>query len=432
MISCVLLTSFVVGYFTHLTSRVPILGVLRLDLVLAAATLLTALLRPGEDKFRWSIPASRRLAVFLLYIIASLPLVTWPGSVVRFNLTVWIKAAMFFVLLVTAVRTERQLKWFMFIFLGAQSFRILEPLYLHATTGYWGDIAYSSVGDAPSALRRLSGAPHDVVNANQYAWLIVNMVPFLYFLCWRGGRWGKLVFLATMPAFGYGLFLTGSRSGLISFLVVVAAVVALSEKKLRNGLLVGGVTVCGLTYLFVNSDSLLKERYLSIIDRSVAGADTAQGRLDGIIRQVGSLRNNPLFGNGIGTSIETNVNVTGARAQPTHNLYLELLQETGVVGFVIFMTYIMTMAKALYRSRRALLNAGGAEVDWVVRLMSAILAWITMDLVYSLSCFGVSSWEWYLFGGVAGVSLALARNKVAEGPSQVSDDRLPAACGVQL
>ena len=158
----------------------------------------------------------------------------------------------------------------------------------------------------------------------------------------------------------------------------------------------------------------MQTRYLSLVDDSVAGADTAQGRIDGIIKGIGSISNNPLFGNGLGTSRETNFNIVGGRAQITHNLYLEIFQETGLIGFTLFMMYIVAIFKSLMETKRLLIAAGRDETDWLYRMATAVQVWVVMDLFYSLSCFGLRSWEWYFFGGVATVCLALAREQAAD------------------
>lgn len=407
----ILLTTFVICYFTHLTARVPALGAIRLDMLLGGSAFVAAFfLQTAEDKLRLKVPTSRRLLIFLAYIIISLPFVTWPGSVIRLNLTVWIKAAFFFILIVGAVRSERQLKWIMFIFLGCQAFRILEPLYLHITQGYWGDIAYSHVDGTMTRLNRLSGAPMDIVNPNQLAWVIVNTIPFIFYLCWQNGKLGKMIFLAAIPLFAYTLLLTGSRSGMVSLAVVFIGMVLISEKRGRNLMIAMAVVIPAAIYLFSFADSDLQTRYLSIVDSSVAGGDTKQGRIDALIRQLGSVSNNPLFGNGLGTSGETNMNVLG-NSQVTHNMYIEILQENGIIGFILFMTYIVTMIKALAVARRTLIHDGCDDSDWLLRLISATLVWIIMDIVYSISCFGISSWEWYFFGGISTVCLVLVKER---------------------
>lgn len=409
-----ILSLFTISFFLHLTARVPSLGAIRFDLLLGLAAFISIFLKSGDDRLLLKVQTSRRLLIFLAYIIVSLPLVTWPGSVIRENLTVWIKSAFFFLFIVGLIRSERQLKWIIFIFLGCQAFRIIEPLYLHITTGYWGDIAYSHVGGKMVGLNRLSGAPMDVVNPNQLAWVIVNTIPFMFYLVWQSGKFGKLLFLTAIPLFVYTLLLTGSRSGMLSFAITIIGMVLISEKKWRNLLITTAIVLPSAIFMFSHAGSGLQDRYLSLVDSSVAGADTKQGRIDGLFRQLGSVSHNPLFGNGLGTSGETNANILGSSSQITHNMYIEIVQETGFIGIYLFMYYVVTMYKALIQARRDLKEIDSNDSDWLLRLISALLVWIAMDLFYSIACFGVSSWEWYFFGGIATVCLFLVAEKTAE------------------
>ena len=100
-----LLTIFIVSYFVRLADRIPVLGVLRIDLLLAFATLVAVIMQSSDDRFRLQFLTSKRILFFSAYILVSLPLVTWPGSVIN-NFSVWIKVTFFFLLVVGAVRSE--------------------------------------------------------------------------------------------------------------------------------------------------------------------------------------------------------------------------------------------------------------------------------------------------------------------------------------
>ncbi|MBM9616712.1 O-antigen ligase family protein [Desulfobulbus rhabdoformis] len=411
MLARALLILFMFSYFIHSTSRFVILAAIRFEFLLGIMILLCILLVQYQDKWRLSVQSGKRLYFFLLYVFLSLPLVTWPGSVLRFHLVEWIKIAIFFIFIVTLIRSVAQLKCFFYMFMGTQMVRILEPLYLHKTTGYWGSVASSHVNGAQQFLNRLSGAPHDIVNPNQLAWVIVNMVPFIYFLLWQGGKACKIIALITIIPSVYALLLTGSRSGLLSLIFVFLTIIYFSRNRIKNFLmaLVLGFPVAIFIFGILGTD--LQTRYLSVIDHNLAGGDTAQGRIESLIRGVGSISNNPLFGNGLGTSPETNANVIGGRAQMTHNLYLEVFQEVGLIGFILFMMYIYSIIKSLMEAKNLLIYQGRDEIDWLYRFTTALQVWIVMDLFYSLSCFGLRSWEWYFFGAVSTVVLALVREQ---------------------
>lgn len=412
MIGRVFFSIFIISYFIRFTSRYPILGSIRFELLLGGLILLCILLTPNNHEGQEPASIIKRLKHFTFYIFLSLPLVTWPGSVLRLHLEEWVKVALFFTFLIILIRTTNQLKWIFGIFLACQTIRIIEPLYMHLTVGYWGSIAYSNTGGSLTGLLRLSGAPHDIINPNQLAWLIVSMLPFFFYLLWNGVWYSKIIVILLVPLFIYCLLLTGSRSGLISLIVVIMTMVYFSKKKLRNFIITILVAFSSTTFFSLILGSDLSTRYLSIIDNTVAGADTAQGRINGIIQGISSISHNPLFGNGIGTSLETNFNIVGGSAQITHNLYLEIFQEVGLIGFILFMLFISAIIKTLFETKCMLLAQGYNENNWLFRLTTAIQTWIIMHLIYSLSCYGLRSWEWYFFGGITTVCLNIVRQRL--------------------
>jgi len=391
----IILLLLVLSYFLHLTSRIPLLGMVRFDLVLMLMLSGALLLQRREhDTSAESDNIKRRLLIFIGFFVVTIPLVRWPGSVLWFGIEFYLKVVLFFFFITAFVKTEKQLKIFVGVLIGCQVFRGLEPVYLYMTTGYLPEVAYSLGGK--NGLGRLAGAPHDVISANPYAWVIVTTIPFLYYHCWSGKIYLKLLTLAVLGFLGYGLVLSGSRTGLVIIVVVVLAIAYFSQKKTR-GIIVALALVLGVGYFVAGVLSPeLSQRYLSLVDSSAVGASTAQGRMNGINRAVTSVSNiHGLLGHGLNTSKEVNANYFGS-AQVTHNIYLELLQEVGIVGFILYFLYVKTMFMSLHSAASRL-----ASESFLGRLASALKAWIVMNLVYGLACFGLSSWEWYVFGGVA-------------------------------
>lgn len=406
MLSFAIYLFFIVSFFLHLTSRVPALGALRFDFILMIVLFIFFLssIRDTYQRYKDS-DITKKLFVFICFFLLTIPVVKWPGSVVRYGTEWYLKVVFFYFFTIAFVSTEKRLKIFLAVFLGCQIFRGLEPAWLHYTTGYWGDFATSHVGGEMQYLNRLSGAPHDVVNPNQMAWVIMNTVPFIFFLGWQGrGSMFKAFSVVVSAGLLYTLMLTGSRSGLISLFAVLLGIVFFSKKKWRNLIILCfvaapvAIVVSGL----LSPD--MAERYRSLFDSSAIGADTAQGRVVGMINNLSTIVNPyGLFGHGIGTSSEVNANYLGSR-QLSHNLYIETLQEVGIVGFVLFFLYIYAIFKSLYFSVRRI---SVKQYNFIYRVMQALIVWEFMQLIYAMSCFGLSSWEWYLFGGVVTVTVHL-------------------------
>ncbi len=387
---------FVVSWFLHLAARVPALGAARIDLILVAV--LTALAFASRSSER--TPATtmdKILRVLFLYVILTIPFVEWPGSVIRSGIPEFIKAVVFYYFTIAFVRSEADLKKFVTVFLICQLYRVLEPLVLHVTLAYWGSAA--SLGNEEFMLR-LSGSPWDVVNPNGLAAIICTVLPFLYFLSTLSW-FNSLAFLTFVPVGLYALALTGSRSGFLALIVIIATIVV----KAKHRFLVGAAGVLVLIGGFQFLSAEQQDRYLSAFGVGEKNVATAEQRWDNLESDLDVGLRRPIFGHGIGTSQEANANF-GGRDQPSHNLYLEVLQELGFAGLAIFLPFLVSILVAIAELNRTFAAADAGR--FLSRLVDALQVWLWMNLLFSLASYGLSDYEWYLLGGMALVIRRLA------------------------
>ena len=384
---------FVVSWFIHLGSRMPVLGLIRIDMLLVLILFVLSF-TAGKDhnhhEGNYIRGIENALYILIAYSILTVPFVEWPGSVLSHGFINFIKAIIFYFFTVKFVRTEHQLKVFLSFFILCQTFRVLEPTYLHFAQGYWGSQAYMSDGQG---LNRLAGAPDDVINPNGLAFVILTVVPFYYYF-FSYSLWTKLL---APPLFGvsiYALMLTNSRSGFVGLLVILSAFFIKSKKK---GLFIAGALLSA-AILFPTLDADQKDRYQSIFDSDTKNAATAEGRISGIKNNFMVALRKPLFGHGLGTSREANANFGGSD-QPAHNLYAEISQELGFIGLGIFLLYIWRVIKQVGPQMKILSNSF-RETDFLSRLNNSLKIWFAMNLLFSLASYGLSSYEWYLFPGL--------------------------------
>jgi putative inorganic carbon (hco3(-)) transporter len=414
---------FTTSWFLHLPARIPALGALRMDFLLAVILAVLAYVCSQQHAGE-SNQVSKWLRILVIYAIGSVPFVEWPGSVMKFGLQEFIKAAVFFYFTVAFIRSENDLRKFMILFIGCQTFRVLEPLFLHITIGYWGSGA--SMEGGSEFLARLSGAPHDVVNPNGLAFVACTIIPFLYFtsnLSWQN----KVAFFAITPASLYALSLTGSRSGIIAIVIVAAGIVLKSKKPIALGIAVGLMGIASIP--FMSSD--MQDRYLSIIGMGEKNVATAGERSEGMRAQLQVAMRRPFFGHGLGTSAEANSNYTSfgpyvGKRLPAHNLYIEVAQELGFIGLVLFSIFMVKVVVEFIRSRNIL--RGAAPDNMLARLHDSLQVWLAMNLVFSLASYGLRSYDWYLF---AGLSVVLNRLAKAQTSSAVQPEGQPASRGAR-
>lgn len=411
--------------FLNLPNRIEALGFIRPTVLMLL--LMTGLLVGHAQALspKWSIRGARWFWYLLTYIVVTLPLVVYPGSVLSKNFEIFAKWAVFFPLVIAFADTERRLRIFVYVFVGCTLVRCLEPLLLHVTQGYWGSHAYwDNAGDG---MERLAGAPTDLVNPNGLAFLCVTALPFLhYWANCRGAGWPrKLIYALLGPALVYALILTASRSGLLA-LGLEVVVFALFSK--RRTLALAGLALAVVMVLpHLTGDQL--DRYASIYDKNARNATTAQGRIEGMQQNIELVTAHPVFGYGLGTSLEAAFNFQGG-THYAHNLYLEVLIELGVGGFIIMMGYL----GSLWRTCRMMVGSirkletqlpDGHILLWLPKVL---LLWVAMCLFFSFFSFGLSGYEWYLVGALGGVSERLMQTRLRQEaqPAEASEPAFPA------
>lgn len=385
---------FVVSWFLHLGTRLPALGIIRFDLLLVVVLFLLAVSRKTAAESAEN-DTRKYLKILIAYSVLTIPLVEWPGSVLNRGIQELVKAAVFYYFTVAFVQSEADLRKLLLTFVGCQLFRVMEPLYLHLTEGYWGDFASMANWEY---LNRLSGAPSDIVNPNGLAFVICTALPFLYFLARLSWRY-RLAFLLFAPLSIYALNLTASRTGFLGLVIITLGIMA---KAKRRFVVIATVATASIV-LFPMLSADMQDRYLSIFGKGEKNATTAEGRVEGWSRYLDVAMRRPVFGHGLGTSREANANF-GSDDQVAHNLYLETAQEIGFVGLIIFLLFIKAIFTSFRRCKQIYDEHPGS--DFVRAMVDAMQVWLFLNLVFSFASYGLTSYEWYLLGGF---SVALTR-----------------------
>ncbi len=409
-----LFCAFLVSYFLHVTARVEVLGTMHLDLVLAAVTALAIVLgrqRTTSDSSAGMDPVAKRLWLLFGYVLVTIPFVEWPGSVLH-NLETYAKSLCFFFFVVATVDTTRKLKILLTVYVATQLWRVLEPLYMHVTSGYWG--SFTSLGNW-EYMDRLAGSPYDIINPNGLGFVIVMTLPLLHFLIKPDTTVRRLLWGGVACAMCYALVLSASRSAFLAFVFLCLFVIWRS--KYRAPLLAAAVV--GAIIAFTLMTGLQRGRYLSIVSHDAPGAATAEARITGVIGDFEVSLRRPLFGHGLGTSREANAHFRGEDL-PSHNMYTEAAEELGYIGLALLLSLIWSFLRACQKARQ-LVNASPAadeRLRFLHNVADSLLVVVAVDLFFSFASFGLSEPYWYLVGGL---SVVTARLAVKLAPPAVAD-----------
>jgi|GEM_PF-2752136 len=202
----------------------------------------------------------------------------------------------------------------------------LEPLYYHLTEPVGSEIW--NVFHLPKSGRLQAWGMWQ--NANETAFIACMGIANLVFLAAKyKGVSHYLASLLAVPFFAVIIFLTASRAGFASLLLIFLPSVVLARNKVIR--VVAVVAIVG---------AVLVAHTLTPVRTDAQGSADDRAEL----RRRGKLivEENPLFGIGL---LQARYYAGG---RPLHNTYLQAFAETGVPGGVLLMTFLIGVGRRLY------------------------------------------------------------------------------------
>lgn len=374
-------------FFLHFSQRAHAIGMLRPTALLFL--IITYMLFSQREKIKARLKHSIFVSFgyFLVMLFLTLPFVTYPGSVIKNNIPFFLKAIVFLYFVALILDTPKRFKWAIAVFVACQVFRILEPLYLNITEGYWGD-ATNIDGEFAN---RLGGAPADVINANELGFVIATVIPFLHYYLLPRSWMYKVLYFSLLPLILYALILTMSRGAFLALIVVGWIIFKESKNKM---LLIFAAVAIVVAALGVMNDNQ-RDRYLSLVSSDSKQAKSKDGRIKGMINEFKIGFTRPVFGHGLGTTAETKAQ-NGFNAQASHNMYAEILIEVGLVGMFFFFRFIRSIYRQIIYSYKFVHEMD--EFYQITFKVFKVVFW--MFIVYSINYWGLTQYYWYNLAGL--------------------------------
>lgn len=226
------------------------------------------------------------------------------------------------------------------------------------------------------------------VNHNHYAGLMEMLVPVpLVFAFSRFGNQRERWIAASAAAFmGATIFLSGSRGGMIAFGVEIAIFLAFvfqERQKQSIAILLSAFLLVWLATMAWTGGREVKARIATIATAGHADLSTdVRLKIDKDILRM--FKDHPLFGWGQGTFPEAYPRFrsfyTDSFVNAAHNDFLQLLAETGIVGFVIMIWFlVIVFRQALSKSHKWSSNLNGAVAIAAILGISGILVHSLVD-----------------------------------------------------
>jgi O-antigen ligase len=210
---------------------------------------------------------------------------------------------------------------------------------VQAISGEYTGLFFALNTDPDSVLEWSGRSPSFFDHFNVAAGFINMCIPFALLL--RTQAWKKW---ALVSAGVLGVLLTQSRGGVIGTVTILLAMAALLPKERRQKLWATLGTVVALSILI--SLALLTVKRLGESD-----VDTDTWRLIYAVLAVRMWLSAPLLGVGFAhfRLFKLDYLPVAAAVDDTHNMYLQVLAETGIVGFVSFFAIVFSAVREAVR-----------------------------------------------------------------------------------
>jgi hypothetical protein len=381
----------------------PVLGELRLERIYMLTALAAWAAAPGK---RW-LPNAQHAAYafFTIAILLSWLMSPWAD---RGQLRVenYLKLLVFYTTLVTAVPDGRALRRLIVGFLA------VEFVYMaHSLREYYNGRNVYAMG-----ITRMVGIDRQEADPNSFGTSLVYALPLLvpawYALrsrrarIWLVGYYG----LTTIC-----ILLTGSRSSLLGLLFTTAVFVARHRMRVRMGI----VAVMMAPLIWVALPGKLQNRFTTIIDPSVGPAnaqESAEGRREGFYTGLRLWQQYPLAGCGPNAFMPA----SGSKLQ-SHNLYGQLLGETGTLGAIGFLAILVGFCSNIRAIRRAYRDDPERPRDFLYHFAGAVGLSVLLLLMLGNLADNLFRFTWLWYGGF----LIVARHCVEQGPEEHEPDYEP-------
>jgi putative inorganic carbon (HCO3(-)) transporter len=327
----------------------------------------------GKRRLQFAWPEGGLLVAFLAAAGLSCVTALWPGYAADGFLDL-AKMALVFFFLVNCANSERSLRGVMWVM-------VLGGLFPAA-----GTLKNFLEGNLEEGRAAWVGI---FANPNEVAYSLVILIPLALYLATPRGWATRLLLIAISIVFVAAIYVTFSRGGLVG----LAAVMALCAWRKRNRWLQGATLLVLVAGLVFASRFWSRGEDFSQLDNDVS----FQQRLATSEAGFNMFVDHPLSGVGFGCSViawplyaPEGLYTRGALV--THNTFMMVLSETGVLGFLPF---VVLIGVSLVRTRRLALQPATSNLG------AAIEVAIWGLVVCGMSGGYVLTWFPYLLLGLA-------------------------------
>jgi O-antigen ligase len=386
-----------------------VLGTLRLEFCFM---LVASLVWLKSGRIRWTPNALHwAYAAFALAALLCWAASPWSGEERAYQvIDNHFKVLYFYIMLVTSVRDEKELKAICLGFVGATG------LYMaHSFREFIGGRHVYRMG-----IPRLVGVDTSLGDPNSFGASLVYALPLLVpaWHCVSGRKW-RLVLIGYLGLSVLCVALTGSRSAMVA-LVAYFVMIVLGQKGYRLKVLVLLALACPIGWFALPEG--LQNRFYSIIDPSVVdrGAQrSAEDRGEAFRYGMELWTRFPLTGCGPGVW-------RNATEMPieSHNLYAQVIGEMGLAGAMTMSAIVGLLLWNAHLIKKAYRDHPWLKRDFLYHLGHAIQVSVMLLLILGYGAHTLFRFNWVWYGAFLILGRRCLKERLAD-PAQGQ----PPSCG---
>ncbi len=388
-------------FYSQIGGRIKFLGAIRIELIWGSMILIVILLKLLTSEIKLS---DNKLNFIILFFFMQL-LIGLPFAYVKLRsyetLIHLIKFSTVFLMISTIITDEIRLKRFIWFYVFMISILFVEP-FIWAMGGK--GFQYNS-----GAMRLFGSGLW--AHPNSLGGITISNMPFFYQLFMYEKSVCKKMVLGALMMIGFVVIMfTASRTAYVGCLVFMFILWFGSKRRVISGILIVIVMIGS----WILAPTEYKERLLtlekasSVLTTEGAG-DSMDNRWQLIKNATNVFLEHPFMGVGVGSFFSVNGYKYGMWL-PTHNLYTQVLAETGALGTIAFMLLIWQIFKNLKEAKFKIkdLKMNNSFISYANK---AVIYYLILRL--TLGLFGDDLVEnyWWIAGGLSLVFLNIVKSK---------------------
>jgi len=368
----------------------PSLAALRMELLLGALVLLSIVINQKILTGRVLLPRDRitvALGVFLVAISLSI-FTSYEATVTKDTIVEFIKILVFYYLIVSLVDTRKRFITFVATFVLLVSYIAFDAL-----AGYLsGQFVHTMDVD------RLTGTTSAGGDANTLATTLVTTTPMLIATALYYRHWLVRSFLALVTlTMTYLVIITASRGGLLAFFSVVFGGIGFARRKLA---LVVVVFLLSVAAWAVMPDQY-RERYAAFAEVTEDINSASSGRWEIWGAGLRMIIARPLLGVGAGAFpwAYGSGDFGPPQMMSSHNVYIQVLATTGLVGFAAWVIFLYILMKTLNETARRARKL--PDNQWYVLFRNSFFVILIALFVSGMFGHSLFRYTWYVVAALA-------------------------------